>query len=78
LLVYGLPQAVRRRAVLGLIHDLKTMTDLLADPADRSFLPIQGLALAEIIARALRLRVGLKEAATADIEWDGEPFTIPS
>jgi len=78
LLVYGLPQALRRRALGSLVHDLRTMTDLLADRADRSFLPIQGLALGEIIARALRLRVGLKEAATADIEWDGEPFTIPS
>ena len=78
LLVYGLPLALRRGEFARLVRDFRTMANLLADPADRSFLPAQGLALAEIAARAVCLRTGLKEAATADIEWDGEPLTSPS
>ncbi len=72
MLVYGLPFAGRQRAFGKWWRDFRTMSDLSRGSSDRSMLSAQFLALAEIAAVALRLRIGLKAAATADIEWNGE------
>jgi hypothetical protein len=74
MLIYGLRFAFRQRAVRKWLGDYRAMADLSRWPGDRSLLPAQFLALAEIAALALSKRITLKAAATADIEWNGEPL----
>ena len=50
------------------------MADLFAFPGDRGFVVPQVLALAEIAGIALRSGKSLQQAATDDIEWNGEPL----
>lgn len=72
LLVYGLPAALRRGTVSGWWADYRRMADILAFPGDRSFAGAQLLALAEIALLAARRGKTLQQAATDDIEWNGE------
>ena len=74
MLIYGLPFALRQRAVGKWFRDFRAMADISRWPGDRSLIGAQSLALAEVVALALSKGVGLKAAATADIEWNGEPL----
>jgi hypothetical protein len=51
--------------------------DVLWRPGDLGPLPAQVAGLLEIFARAMARRRGLLPAATADIEWDGQPIDPP-
>lgn len=79
--VYGLPDALRHNRLTAWWRDFAAMSDLTKWQGDRSLLPMQFLSLAEIVAKAVARRIGLKQAATADIEWNGERLdqhlTIP-
>jgi hypothetical protein len=74
MLFYGLPFAWRQRAVAKWLRDFRAMGDISRWPGDRSLLGAQFLALAEVAVTAASKGVGLKAAATADIEWNGEPL----
>ncbi|MFS8047680.1 hypothetical protein [Rhizobium sp. BR 314] len=74
MLCYGLPAAIRDRALRRWFGDFRSMGDIAAWPGDRSMLRAQLQALAEIVCVAALRRTGLKAAATADIEWNGEPL----
>jgi hypothetical protein len=74
MLVYGLPFAFGSHAVGRWLKDFRAMGDISRWPGDRSLLPAQFLALAEIALAALSRGASLKAAATADIEWNGEPL----
>ncbi|MDQ6436273.1 hypothetical protein RB623_19620 [Mesorhizobium sp. LHD-90] len=69
---YGLPDALRNGASRRWWRDFRAMADISRWPKDRYLLPAQFLALAEIGAIAATRGIGLKAAATADIEWNGE------
>jgi hypothetical protein len=71
---YGLPAAVRKGALRRWLIDFRNMGDIGAWPGDRPMLQAQLRALAEIICVAALRRTRLKAAATADIEWNGEPL----
>lgn len=73
--LYGLPPAMRNGHLKEWRRDLKRMDHLLESPSDRSTLPWQWLALGEAVTRAIAGGQGLKAAATADIEWNGEPLS---
>lgn len=72
LLTYGLADAIASRRMGDWWQCCLAADDLTRWRGDRTFLLPQGLALAEILALALRTGRGLKAAATADIEWNGE------
>ncbi len=72
LLAYGLPQAMRERAVGAWWTDFRRVGNIMAFPGDRSLLGGQLLALGEIALLALRTGKTLQQAATHDIEWNGE------
>ena len=72
LLTYGLGDALGSGRAGEWWHCLRDASDLTRWPGDRNFLLPQGLALLDILAIALRTGIGLKAAATADIEWNGE------
>lgn len=55
-------------------RDFRDARDVITRPNDFLPLPAQVPALLEIVARAVRRRCGLLAAATADIEWDGQPL----
>jgi len=72
--VYGLTQAIRRRALGTFIRDCWRARDVVfqwSDPLPTLMMP---MAFAEIVGVALRERCKLTEAATFDIEWNGEPM----
>ena len=72
LLAYGLPQAIRRGELRRWWSDYRGMANILAFPGDRSRAGAQWLATAEIALLALRTGKSLQQAATHDIEWNGE------
>lgn len=55
-------------------HDYARARDVVARHGDHGPLLAQLPGLAEIVARALRRRCSLLAAATADIEWNGQPL----
>lgn len=70
----GLPAALRAGGLRRWWQDWSRATDVLAQSGDR--LPLAG-ALADTGAYALlslRQGLGLREASTRDIEWDGQPL----
>lgn len=71
MLLFGAPRRGLSRAFW---QDFAQAGDVIARPGDRRPLPAQWLGLAEVIGRALGARSGLLAAATADIEWDGQPM----
>lgn len=74
MLVYGLPAALRRGRGRDWWADVRRMGDILDFPGDRLFFGAQLLSLAEIALIAARQRRTLQQAATWDIEWNGEPL----
>lgn len=57
-------------------RDYAMAKDVIAQPRDRMPLFAQWLGLIEVVGRALARGVGLLSAATADIEWDGQPMGV--
>ncbi|MCB9992837.1 MAG: hypothetical protein H6873_04175 [Hyphomicrobiaceae bacterium] len=72
LLVYGLLPALRQREFRRWLGDMGRMKNLLAAPGDRWLGLSQFLALGEIALIAARTGKTLQQAATDDIEWNGE------
>ena len=72
MLCYGLPSAIKSHTLPRLWGDFRTMGNILAFPGDTSLPGAQLLALAEIAGIALRTGKTLQQAATDDIEWNGE------
>lgn len=70
----GLPAAVRNRRFGKWLRDFQRADDVISVPGDR--LPPAGSIgdLASYSRLALLQRCSLREAATRDIEWDGEPL----
>jgi hypothetical protein len=69
MLLFGAPRHGLRRHFW---RDFRQASDVVTRPGDRALLAAQGLGLAEVAGRALARRIGLLQAATADIEWDGQ------
>jgi hypothetical protein len=59
-------------------HDFMTARDVVIRYGDFKPLLAQIPGLLEIVSRAVVRRRGLLAAATADIEWDGQPLEAPS
>lgn len=74
LLVYGLPKALRTGTVRRWWADFRRMGNVLASPGDGPAALAQLLAIGEIALLALREGKTLQQAATHDIEWNGEPL----
>lgn len=74
LLTYGLADAVASGRLGAWYQTLCDSADLTWAAGDRSFAVPQLLSLGEIAVRAMLAWTGLKAAATADIEWNGEPL----
>lgn len=55
-------------------RDFANARDVIGRRGDRAPLAVQVTGLLEILARAVIRRRGLLSAATADIEWDGQPL----
>lgn len=70
----GLQASLRRRRVGQWLHDSGRADDVISIPGDR--LPLAGSLgdLCSYARLALRQRCSLRQAATGDIEWDGEPL----
>lgn len=66
--------APRRAWHPGFWRDWSAARDVVVRPGDRGPLLAQVPGLIEILGRAARGRRGLLAAATADIEWDGQPI----
>lgn len=77
MLAPGLAGALRRGQLHGWWRDWQAACDVIAVPGDRR--PLAGAVadLAAYAAMALRQRCSLREAATRDTEWDGEPIPPP-
>jgi len=71
MLLFAAPRYALRPAFW---RDFNRAHDVVTRPGDRSPLPAQIPGLLEITGRALARRRGLLAAATADIEWDGQPL----
>lgn len=74
MLAYGLPTALRSGEAGRWWRDFRRFGDILACPGDSRLGLAQVLALGEIAVLAARTGQTLQQAATADIEWNGEPF----
>ena len=74
MLVYGLPQAIRTRTVPAWWTDLRRSSSIFSFPGDRNFFGPQLLALMEIAVLAIASGRSLQQAATDDVEWNGEPL----
>ncbi|WP_345817744.1 ATP-grasp domain-containing protein (plasmid) [Paraburkholderia sp. PREW-6R] len=73
----GLIDAFRNRNLRRWIRDYRRAGDVLGTPGDRR--PVAG-AMSDLISYArlaLAQRCNMREAATRDIEWDGEPLPEP-
>jgi hypothetical protein len=72
MLGHGLRRALREGRFANWRHDFARASDVLAVPGDRRPL-LGGLAdLGAFAIGALRQGTSVREAATRDIEWDGE------
>lgn len=73
----GLAQALAHGRLQEWRRDVAWADDVLGMPGDR--LPLAGAAadMGSYLLLALRQRCTLREAATRDIEWDGEAFALP-
>lgn len=72
----GLASAAAKGSLRQWQRDWQHADDVVSVPGDR--LPLSG-ALADLglyVALALRQQCNLREAATRDIEWDGEPMPV--
>ncbi|MVP01155.1 ATP-grasp domain-containing protein [Paenibacillus lutrae] len=61
------------RGVKRWLRDYGRAEDVLWDRADPWVIPYHVLSLAETVYDSLTRRISFKDAATANIEWDGEP-----
>jgi glutathione synthase/RimK-type ligase-like ATP-grasp enzyme len=68
----GLLDAVRQGELRRWMHDYRAASDVIGTPGDRG--PIRGALrdLASYARLAIAQRCNLREAATQDIEWDGQ------
>ncbi|TPJ55035.1 hypothetical protein [Mesorhizobium sp. B2-7-1] len=69
--IYGLPAALRSRALARFRKAMREGEELLDWPGDSAPVRAQWPALAEIVGMALRQRISLQAASTRDIEWNG-------
>ena len=74
MMAWGLPQALRRRSLWRFVRDFWRARDVVFEWRDPLPALLMPLAFAEIAGIALCERRGLTEAATFDIEWNGEPL----
>ena len=74
MVVYGLLPALRSGTLPRWWRDYRRMGNVLALPGDKSVGMVQLLALGEIALLALRSGKSLQQAATHDLEWNGEPL----
>lgn len=69
--LYGALPAIRSGALHQYLRDLRRVTDVMVWPGDRAPRRQQWRAVAEITGIALRKRISLQAASTADIAWNG-------
>ncbi|RWL47485.1 MAG: ATP-grasp domain-containing protein [Mesorhizobium sp.] len=69
--IYGLPAALRSRALARFREAMREGEELLDWPGDSAPVRAQWPALAEIAREAWRERISLQAASTRDIEWNG-------
>jgi hypothetical protein len=73
----GLAEALARKRLAAWRRDYRDADDVLGIPADRA--PLAGAAadMGAYLLLSLRQRCTLREAATRDIEWDGQALPQP-
>jgi hypothetical protein len=76
MLLFAAPRAALRgvKAWRALAADYAAASDVVARPGDVGPLLAQVPGLIEIVGRSLRRRMPLLQAATHDIEWNGQPL----
>jgi hypothetical protein len=77
MLAAGGYQAIRNRNVSAWWRDYKQAVDVVATPGDRRPLVGGFVDLASYGWLALRSRCSVRQAATQDVEWDGQPLGTP-
>ncbi|WP_428243344.1 hypothetical protein [Gynuella sp.] len=72
MLLIGLPVALKKLRLRQWYRDFRRARDAIQQKGDKPFLLFSLLALGELVVKAWRLRLSLRQASTMDIEWDGE------
>lgn len=72
--VWGLRDAIRCGTPAKFLRDFWRAREAVLDWSDPMPTLLMPLALAEIVVKSIRRRCALTQAATADIEWNGEPM----
>jgi glutathione synthase/RimK-type ligase-like ATP-grasp enzyme len=78
MLLYGFPKAIRSGRILEWWSDLRSTRDVIFDRDDPGPAWRQIPSAIELLREANRLNRSALEASTADIEWNGEAFTVES
>lgn len=78
MLLYGLPNALRRSKLADWWRDIADATDALRWPSDRLALFGHTRAVFELGLIALKERQSLQSASTNGIAWNGNPVGLPS
>ncbi|AJQ97802.1 hypothetical protein [Gynuella sunshinyii] len=74
MLLIGLPLALKDLRLRQWYRDFRRARDAIQQKGDKPFLLFSLRSLGELIIRAWRQRLPLRQASTVDIEWDGEPI----
>lgn len=79
MLLFAAPRCILQGASAwrGFTADYAAASDVVVRQGDIGPLMAQLPGLAEVVGRALRRRIPLLQAATADIEWNGQPLDRP-
>ena len=74
MLTLGLPYSMNRAGIRRFISDFRQARDVIYVGHDIAALASQILGWFEILYRSVRSGISLRDAAAADIEWNGEPL----
>lgn len=74
MLCYNLPRALARGQARQFWRDIRRAHEAGHHPDDPWPSLYRFVGVFEVILKSLRQRISLREAATADLEWDGEPL----
>lgn len=72
MLLIAFPQVLFKGQVKQWRTDYRLAEDIIVVPDDNAFWLFQFKSIGELIAKALKRKISVREASTLDIEWDGE------
>ncbi len=75
MLLLALPEALIKGDIKRCWQDYLKATDVISKKNDKSHIIYTFLSFFELLNLAIKKRISIREAATFDIEWDGEDIT---